>query len=218
MTTETPATATVTATRVGPMDNASYLVSTGGHALLIDAAAEPSRLLEVADELKVKITDVLTTHRHADHVGGLTEVMSATGAPHHASAQDADALPEPVDVTWGQDASVDESRELVTSSPLLEKLGLRYVILRGHTDGGLAVILPAEHAEDGVTHLFPGDSLFPGGVGKTDDNEAFTRLFNDVTARCFTLPDDTVVHPGHGDPTTIGAERPHLDEWRERGW
>lgn len=218
MTTETPTTATVTVTRVGPMDNGSYLISAGGNGLLIDAAAEPSRLLDTAAEQQVTITDVLTTHRHADHVGGLTEVLTATGARHHASAQDAADLPESVDVTWGEDPSPDEPRELTTSSDLLNQLGLQYVILRGHTDGGLAVILPAEHAADGLTHLFPGDSLFPGGVGKTDDAETFTRLLDDVTARCFTLPDDTIVHPGHGDPTTIGAERPHLDEWRQRGW
>ena len=68
-----------------------------------------------------------------------------------------------------------------------------------------------------VTHLRP--SLFPGGVGKTWKRGDFTQLLADVTSRVFDVyPDSTVVYPGHGDDTTLGAERPHLGEWRERGW
>ena len=74
-------------------------------------------------------------------------------------------------------------------------------------------------ATGGVTHLFTGDCLFPGGVGKTWQEGDFERLLGDVSSRVFDVYDDsTVVHPGHGDDTTLGAERPHLQEWRERGW
>ncbi len=72
----------------------------------------------------------------------------------------------------------------------------------------------------GTPHLFTGDSLFPGGVGNTQgDADRFARLIDDVEHRVFdVLPDETWVYPGHGNDTTLGAERPHLAEWRERGW
>jgi glyoxylase-like metal-dependent hydrolase (beta-lactamase superfamily II) len=94
---------------------------------------------------------------------------------------------------------------------------LEVVHLRGHTPGSIALVL---RAADGSTHVFTGDSLFPGGVGNTQkDPERFRSLIDDVEERLFgTLPDDAWVYPGHGADTTIGTERPHLGEWRERGW
>lgn len=205
----------ITTVTVGSMSNNCYFISAGQDALLIDAADDADLLLSTAEHLGVRITDVLTTHRHPDHVGALEAVLEATGARHHASVQDAAELPAAVDETWGEHADDGAPEKFTTSSDSLNDLGMELIVLRGHTEGGLGVILPCE---DEASHLFPGDSLFPGGVGKTDSEEAFTRLLADVTERCFRLPDETVVHPGHGDGTTIGAERPHLDEWRERGW
>ena len=91
------------------------------------------------------------------------------------------------------------------------------VHLRGHTPGSVALVY---QDPDGPAHIFSGDSLFPGGVGNTQkDPDRFSQLINDVSERLFDVyPDDTVVHPGHGKPTTLGAERPHLEEWRARGW
>ena len=94
-------------------------------------------------------------------------------------------------------------------------LRLEVIGLRGHTPDGIALLLRT----DAGTHLFSGDSLFPGGPGKTGSPEDFTTLMDDLESRVFdVLDDDVVVHPGHGDDTTIGAERPHLAEWRDRGW
>jgi glyoxylase-like metal-dependent hydrolase (beta-lactamase superfamily II) len=89
--------------------------------------------------------------------------------------------------------------------------------LRGHTPGSIALLYDADPASP---HLFTGDSLFPGGPGNTRGNAAdFTSLMNDLEERVFgSLPDTTWVYPGHGDDTTLGAERPHLQEWRDRGW
>ena len=83
--------------------------------------------------------------------------------------------------------------------------------------GSVALVL---RSDDGSTHVFTGDSLFPGGVGNTQQDAArFGQLIDDVEQRLFAvLPDDTWVYPGHGKDTTLGAERPHLGEWRERGW
>ncbi|AKK03016.1 MBL fold metallo-hydrolase [Corynebacterium epidermidicanis] len=189
---------------VSDMDNNCYLLIAGPHALLIDAADSPDDLLRLAEQHNTTITHVLTTHRHSDHVRALPAVLEATGATHIASFLDAPALPAPVDIALNHgDTFTFAGHEF------------HAIILRGHTPGGLAFAATI----DDRTHLFVGDSLFPGGVGKTGNENEFARLLRDVTERIFDVfPDDTIVHPGHGAPTTLGAERPHLDEWRERGW
>lgn len=189
---------------VSSMDNNCYLLCKGKQGLLIDAADDAPALLNLAESNGVTITDVLTTHRHHDHVRALPEVLEATGATHWAPFLDAPALPAEVD------------REL-RDGDVLEFAGERLpvAILRGHTPGGACLFAEV----DGVPNIFVGDSLFPGGVGKTASESDFIRLFNDVNEKIFDrLPDETVVRPGHGQPTTVGAERPHLDEWWERRW
>lgn len=189
---------------VSSMDNNCYLLCKGKQGLLIDAADDAPALLNLAESNGVTITDVLTTHRHHDHVRALPEVLGDTGATHWAPYLDAPALPAEVD------------REL-RDGDVLEFAGERLpvAILRGHTPGGACLFAEV----DGVPNIFVGDSLFPGGVGKTASESDFIRLFNDVKEKIFDrLPDETVVRPGHGQPTTVGAERPHLDEWWERRW
>ncbi len=95
---------------------------------------------------------------------------------------------------------------------------LRVVRLTGHTPGGIALVHDGRPAV-GSVHVFTGDSLFPGGVGRTGSPEDFRTLLADVRSRLFEpFPDETRIWPGHGEPTTLGAERPHLQEWRDRGW
>lgn len=189
---------------VSEMDNNCYLLAAAGEGLLVDAADDAPALLNLAEEAGVKITAVLTTHRHADHVRALQEVLEATGATHYGSFLDAPALPVAPDVELDQgDTLPFAGHEFPVA------------ILRGHTPGGAAIAVELED----TTHLFVGDSLFPGGLGKTSSEGDFIRLFNDVKSRLFdTYDDDAVVHPGHGKPTTLGAERPHLDEWFQRRW
>jgi glyoxylase-like metal-dependent hydrolase (beta-lactamase superfamily II) len=96
------------------------------------------------------------------------------------------------------------------------ELELQVIALRGHTPGSIALLYPDP---SGHPHLFTGDSLFPGGPGKTTSPQDFASLMGDLETRVFdVLPDDTWVYPGHGRDTTVGAERPHLAEWRSRGW
>jgi glyoxylase-like metal-dependent hydrolase (beta-lactamase superfamily II) len=205
MATTTTATAVLDEAHVGPMDNVAYVVRcrSTGRRLLVDAAAEPETLLALVDGA---LDLVVTTHRHHDHVGALAAVVEATGARTAAGAEDADELPLPVQerLEHGDVVRVGDVR-------------LEVVHLRGHTPGSVALVL---RDPDGPDHVYTGDSLFPGGVGNTfGDADAFTQLVDDVTERLFAvLDDDTVVHPGHGAPTTIGAERPHLAAWRARGW
>ncbi len=192
---------------VSEMNNNCYLVTCRrtGDQLLVDAAAEPERLAELVSAGSGRLTTVVTTHQHWDHHRALEAVVAAHSPRTAAGAPDASALPVPPDVelTQGDRVSIGE-------------LVLDVIALRGHTPGSVALALT-----DGAgrAHLFTGDSLFPGGPGKTPDAEAFTSLMDDLEARVFDVyPDDTVVHPGHGDSTTLGAERPHLAEWRDRGW
>ena len=189
---------------VSSMDNNCYLISSGEQGLLVDAAAEPDALLSMAESAGVRITDVLTTHRHWDHVGALEEVLERTGATHWASHLDAPALPVAPDVELNEgDTVAFAGHEFPVH------------ILRGHTPGGAAIAAEIS----GEINLFVGDSLFPGGVGKTHSEGDFVRLFNDVKQRLFDVyPDSAIVRPGHGEPTTLGAERPKLDEWWERRW
>ena len=189
---------------VSSMDNNCYLLISGEQGLLIDAADDAPALLSLAADNGVTITDVLTTHRHHDHTRALEEVLAETNATHWASHLDAPALPAPVDHELKDDDYIAFAGER-----------LPVAILRGHTPGGACVAALI----DGEPNLFVGDSLFPGGLGKTSSEGDFVRLFTDVKEKLFDrFPDETVVRPGHGKPTTIGAERPYLDEWWERRW
>lgn len=199
---------TLVHTTVGQMDNNVWIIYRDGEALLIDAASDAPFLLDLTKQLGVKVTDVLTTHQHFDHVQALSQVLEATGARHHSGRKDAPSLPAEVDETYGTDDGTAEPLRLAGSG--LRGLGLTAVELRGHTPGGIAVL--------GMQRAFVGDCVFPGGVGKTNNEQDFTRLLNDVEQRIFSLPAETRLHPGHGDSTTVAEEKPKVSEWRQRGW
>ncbi|WP_080795125.1 MBL fold metallo-hydrolase [Corynebacterium pacaense] len=189
---------------VSAMDNNCYLLCANDKGLLIDAADDAPAILAMAGEAGVHITKVLTTHRHADHVRALAEVLKETGATHYAPFLEVPALPAKVDVELNQGDTIP-----------FEGHDLPIVILRGHTPGGATLVAEIE----GRTNLFVGDSLFPGGLGKTSSEGDFIRLFNDVKQRLFDVyPDDSIVWPGHGRSTTLGDERPQLEVWWERRW
>ncbi|MEU7133735.1 MBL fold metallo-hydrolase [Streptomyces sp. NPDC046261] len=191
---------------VGPMNNNAYLLRCRAtdEQLLIDAAAEPHTLLALIGDSG--IASVVTTHQHADHWGALREVVDATGARTYAGREDADGIPVPTDVLVDDGDTIRVGRVALTARHLV-----------GHTPGSIALVYDDPH---GHAHVFTGDCLFPGGVGNThDDPKAFASLIDDVETKIFgTLPDETWVYPGHGNDTTLGTERPHLAEWRERGW
>lgn len=189
---------------VGPYDNNCYLLRCRrtGAQLLVDAADEPEVLEALVGDDGLE--SIVTTHRHGDHWQALPALAAATGATTVAHRLDAPELPVDIDLL------VEHGDTIRVGDVLLE-----VIHLRGHTPGGIALLYddPAGHP-----HVITGDSLFPGGVGKTTD-ETFPQLIDDVTTRLFDrLPDETWVYPGHGRDTTLGAERPHLPEWRSRGW
>jgi glyoxylase-like metal-dependent hydrolase (beta-lactamase superfamily II) len=198
---------TISKLAVSEMANNAYLLrsTATGEALLIDAAADPEALRALIGDADLRT--VVTTHGHWDHHRALPDVVEATGAVTVAGTADAADLPVPVQRT------VDHGDTVTVGDQILE-----VVHLRGHTPGSIALVWRGP-AGAGV-HVFTGDSLFPGGVGNTDkDPKRFSSLVDDVEERLFgALPDETWVYPGHGKDTTIGAERPHVAEWRQRGW
>lgn len=198
--------ATVTKFSVSEMDNNVYLVAceTTGAIALIDAADDAARIIEVAGS-DARVEQIVTTHRHWDHHRALVDVAEHYGAPTAAGAPDAAELP------------VTPDRELLHGDTItIGHLTLEVVALRGHTPGSVALVL---NSGTDQPVIFTGDSLFPGGPGKTDGAAEFTQLIADLEARVFDrFGDTTVVHPGHGDSTTLGAERDDLTSWRDRGW
>ncbi len=200
--------ATIIKASVGQMDNNAYLVtcSETGKTLLIDAANDADRLIALIREYAPDIALIVTSHQHYDHWQALAAVAEATGAPTAAHALDAEPLPVSPDKILADGDTVT-----------VGNLTFDVIHLQGHTEGSVALALRG--ADGDTTHLFTGDCLFPGGVGKTWKEGDFERLLGDVSNKVFDVyPDSTVVYPGHGDDTTVGAERPHLTEWRERGW
>ena len=191
---------------VGPYDNNAYLLecTATGDRLLIDAAAEPERLRGLVGN--GGLGQVLTTHQHYDHWGALAEIVASTGAKTLMHPADSVGLGIPVDVPVrdGDEIRVGNAR-------------LRAIHLVGHTLGSIAL---AYTEPDGRQHIWTGDALFPGGIGKTyDDPALFGLLFAGVSTKIFDVFDDnTSIYPGHGADTTLGAQRPHLSEWKERGW
>ena len=185
---------------VGPVDNNVFVLrcTETGDAVLLDAANEHERLLELCQRLGVR--RVLETHGHWDHIQAVSELRDA-GYSVGVTAQDAAMLP-----------SYDE---VIEDDALIEvgRLRLRTIHTPGHTPGSMCFLV------EGHPVVFSGDTLFPGGPGNTSfEGGDFPTIIESVDRRLFTLPADTLVLPGHGKPTTIGTERPHLQEWIDRGW
>jgi len=188
-------------TVVGPMENNVYVVRcrATGDAVLIDAADEHDHLLEVARRLGVRF--VLETHGHHDHIQAVPAFREA-GLEVSISPEDAAMLPS-YDLTLDDDATISVGR-----------LELATIATPGHTPGSMCFEVR------GTPVLLSGDTLFPGGPGATRfPGSSFETIIRSIDSRLYERFDDsTVVLPGHGSSTTIGAERPHLEEWVERGW
>lgn len=185
---------------VGPMDNNVFVVRcTGtGDAVLIDAANEHERLLELCRALGVR--RVIETHGHWDHIQAVPAVRDAGLS---------------VGITAADSAMLDAYDEVLDDDETIAvgRLRLRTIATPGHTPGSMCFAL------EGTPLLFSGDTLFPGGPGNTSfEGGDFATIIESIDRRLFTRPADTIVLPGHGSWTTIAAERPSLQEWIDRGW
>ena len=185
---------------VGPFENNVFVLRCRqtGDAVLIDAANEHDMLLELCRRLGVR--QVIETHGHWDHIQAVPQLRDA-GYSVHVTAEDAEMLPS-YDEILEDDSVIDVGR-----------LRLHTIHNPGHTPGSMSFRL------EGSPILFSGDTLFPGGPGNTKtDLGDFPVIIESIDRKLFTLPAETLVLPGHGDDTTIGTERPHLQEWIDRGW
>ena len=185
---------------VGPVDNNVFVLrcTATGDALLIDAANEHAMLLDLCRALGVR--QVVETHGHWDHIQAVPELRDA-GYSVHVTAEDAAMLPSYDEIL--EDESVIE----------VGRLRLHTIHNPGHTPGSMSFRLEVSPI------LFSGGTLFPGGPGYTTfEGGDFDTIITSIDRRLFTLPPETIVLPGHGDDTTIGTERPHLQEWVDRGW
>ena len=183
---------------VGEMENNTYVLECPEthEALLIDGCFEASKIL--AGVGGAKVVSIVQTHGHFDHVQALAEVKEQLGVP--VAAHPAEEYPVDIerDLSDGEEVAFGRCRATVLHTP-------------GHTPGSICLVVGK--------HLVSGDTLFPGGPGNTwGDPEKFAQIIDAVDRKLFTLPDETIVYPGHGADTTIGDEKPHLQEWKDRGW
>ncbi len=183
---------------VGTMENNVYVLECPEthDALLIDGCFEPEKIIEGCDG--ANLIAIVQTHGHGDHVAALPELVERLGAEVWAHA--GESYPVKIDMTLAEgDVLAFGRREAhVLHTP-------------GHTPGSICLLVGK--------HLISGDTLFPGGPGNTwGDAARFAEIIGHVENKLFTLPDDTIVYPGHGKDTTIGDEKPHLQEWKDRGW
>jgi glyoxylase-like metal-dependent hydrolase (beta-lactamase superfamily II) len=185
---------------VGPYDNNVFVIRCRhtGESVMLDAANEHEKLLELCRTLGVRT--VLETHGHWDHIQAIPQVRDA-GFEVGITAADAEMLPS-YDYLLEDDTRIQVGR-----------LSLHTILTPGHTPGSICFRLVDKPL------LFTGDTLFPGGPGATKwEYSSFDQIIENIDTRLFTHGVDTIVLPGHGDDTTIGAERPHLQEWVDRGW
>ena len=178
----------ITKINMGPYNNNGYIVicPDTNEGIIIDTPAEPEKLLGAIGDVQIK--SILITHKHQDHLLGFDEITRAVQVPVGIGTDDADGLPSPpqIDLKDGLVIKFGNQEMTVLDTP-------------GHTEGATCFLIGK--------HLFSGDTLFPGGPGKTRSPEAFQQVVDSITKKLLVLPDDTAVYPGHGDDTTIGKAR-----------
>ena len=194
----------VTKLHVGPYENNAYLLRDpeSGDALLVDAANEAERLLELLGG--ARLLGVVTTHRHLDHIQALPGVLKAHDVWNGAHPADADAIAEQVGVT--PDRVLEHGDNLTVG-----RWAVTVLHTPGHTEGSISFKLPS-------SQVLTGDALFPGGVGKTTGRAAFEQAIDSAERHLLSLPGETRISPGHGDDSLVERELPQLDEWKARGW
>jgi glyoxylase-like metal-dependent hydrolase (beta-lactamase superfamily II) len=188
------------------LENNTWVIGTDTECLLIDAGHDGRQIVRSLPHER-RVRGVLITHGHQDHINAVGEVCDGTRAPAYLHPADR--------MLWDVLYPVTPDRELADGEVLtIGDVDLHVVHTPGHTPGSCSFYTPALDA------LFTGDTLFPGGPGATGGRpySDFDTIIESIRTRLFTLPEETVVLPGHGESTVIGAESPHLQEWIARRW
>ena len=194
---------------VGPLETNCFLVvePDSKEALLIDPGAEAERILDTLEQAGGRLVGIVLTHAHGDHIGAVREVKARTGAPILVHRLEADWLTDPeknLSALLGLPLSSPEADRLLEEGDTVTVGAERLRVLHtpGHSPGGLSL------HRDGI--LLCGDLLFFESVGRCDlPGGNLKTLTDSIRAKVYTLPDDTVLYPGHGDVTTVGHEKHH---------
>ncbi len=185
------------------VENNVWLAGDDEEVLVVDAAHDADAILDGVGGRRV--TAIVCTHGHNDHINAAVELADRTGAPIALHADDR--------MLWDA-VHPDRAPDLgLADGTVVAAGGSRLTVIHtpGHSPGGVSLY-------DGGNRLFSGDTLFQGGPGATGRSYSdFPTIVASIRDRLLTLPPETVVHPGHGPTTTIGAEAPHLQEWIDRG-
>jgi glyoxylase-like metal-dependent hydrolase (beta-lactamase superfamily II) len=173
---------------MGPYNNNGYIVicPETNEGVIIDTPAEPEKLLEAIGDVQIKA--ILITHGHQDHLLGFDEITRQVDAPVGIGGGDAPRLPRSPELDL-------KDGDIITFG----HRDLRVLSTPGHTEGAICFLVGKQ--------LFSGDTLFPGGPGRSRSPQAFQQELESITRKLLVLPDDTAVYPGHGDDTTIGTAR-----------
>ncbi len=185
---------------VGPIASNCYLIGseTTGEGMIVDPGDEASRILNTVKELGLEIKFIVLTHTHRDHMSALSEVSEATAAEVCVHTDESGSIP----ARSGSPGSSSSAVHWLRGGECLDVGELHFVVIHtpGHTPGSICLL--------GNGILFSGDTLFNCGVGRTDlPGSSYRQLMDSLTTKLMILPDDTIVYPGHGPDTTIGAER-----------
>ncbi|MBW2087358.1 MAG: MBL fold metallo-hydrolase [Deltaproteobacteria bacterium] len=182
---------------LGPFGTNAYILTCQqtGESVLVDAPGEAGKILGRLKETNPKY--ILMTHDHMDHVGALTQVNSEPKVPLAAHASDSDGLPVFPDLLLNDGDVVS-----------MGSIELKVLHTPGHTPGSLCFLTGK--------CLIAGDTIFPGGPGKTGSPAAFKQIVKSITSKIFILPDETEVYPGHGDPTTLKKAKQEFEVFSAR--
>jgi hydroxyacylglutathione hydrolase len=174
--------------KLGPFDNNSYILTCPltGDSVLIDAPTEAQEILKAVKETHPRY--ILITHNHRDHIGALSELKSKLRIPIGIHRLDTKGLPLQPEILLADGEKVS-----------FGNISLKVLHTPGHTPGSLCFLIG--------THLISGDTIFPGGPGKTDSPANLKQIIESITSKIFVLPDDTGIHPGHGDSTVLRKEK-----------
>ena len=191
---------------VGPFASNCYIVGSQSNkaGMIIDPGDEAKQILKRVKDLELDIKFIVLTHGHIDHTGALKEVREVTGAKVAIHGDDAKSLKNQlVAIAFGLSYPTPPRPDrLLKGGDSIDVGGLHFEVLHtpGHTPGGICLL------GEGV--VFSGDTLFNYGVGRTDlPGGSYSQLMNSIQTKLMVLPDNTVIYPGHGSDTTIGAER-----------
>lgn len=184
-----------------------YIIMDNNEAMVVDPGGEPEKIIDMFDSLKVVPKYILLTHCHADHIGGVQTIKNKYNSKVLISRIDSDGINDPIRNlapfvgTKLDDIEVDSR---VDDEDLIHVGNLEFKIITtpGHTSGGICVYCKSENL------IFSGDTLFAGAIGRTDlPTSSYNDIINSIKNKLFILPDETMVYPGHGRPTTIGEEK-----------